>query len=133
MSSTSFHEYPLNHYDLDHVMNGDRMTTRVGAGGEFDALRSAPKRFRRRMIGCGMLRPGALDPDQVAERLAFYFGREFSSCEAVDWYFDNCRRELRYRDAVRHPTIYRRRVERLQRAGFRSLWHYRTEVLGHGA
>lgn len=79
-----------------------------------------------------MLRPGALDPDQVAERLGDYFGREFSTCEAVDWYVDNCRRELRHRDETRHPAIYRRRVERLQRAGFRSLWHYRTEVLGHG-
>lgn len=122
-------------HDLDHVMNGDRMTSRISTsgGGEWDALRSLPLRLRRRMIGARMLRPGALDPDQVADRLADYFGREFSTCEAVDWYVDNCRRELRHRDDTRHAAIYRRRVERLQRAGFRSLWHYRTEVLGHVA
>lgn len=120
-------------YDLDHVMNGDRMTSTVPAshGGEWDALRSIPRRIRRRMIGARMLRRGALDPDQVAERLGDYFGREFSSCEAVEWYLDNCRRELRHRDDTRHAAIYRRRNERARRAGFRSLWHYRVEVLGH--
>jgi hypothetical protein len=121
-------------YDIDVVCNGNRLRSAAPAGargGEWDALRHISTRDRRQLIGCGLLTRRGLAPDQLAQVLADYFGREFSSCEAVEWYIEHARHEARHRRSTRHQRIYRRRNARIQRRGYRSLWHYRTVDLGH--
>lgn len=124
----------MSYYDLDHVCNGNRLVSSPrGSGGEYDALRDLSTRERRRLIGHGFLSPRGLAPDVLAQYLSSYFGRDFSSCEAVEFYLDNARRAVRERRSTYHARVYARRNERARRAGFRSLWQYRREVLGHGA
>lgn len=75
------------HLDVDAVCQGERLASSArGPGGEWDAVRAISRRTRRRLIGAGWLRARGVAPDQLAELLGAYFGRDFTSCEAVDWY-----------------------------------------------
>ena len=119
------------YHDLDLVCNGNRLASMPrGAGGEWDALRDLGRRERRRLIGHGFLSAKGLAPDVLAEYLGSWFGRDFTADEAVEFYLDNARRAVAERRRTRHSRIYERRNTRAQRAGYRSLWHYRREVLG---
>lgn len=110
------------HLDVDAICNGERLASSArGPGGEWDAVRAISRRTRRRLIGAGWLRARGLAPDQMAEVLGAHFGRDFTSCEAVEWYVRHSLLQLQAERRARWARQYQARNARARALGYSCL------------
>lgn len=110
----------------DHI-GTMRVRSRAGKGGEWDALRSLPRRTYRRLCGAGYVTTDGDAPDVFAESWNDWRGSDLSVCDVVAAWakealreIDECRRQSRRQS--------RQRRERLaaERAGVRTYFEYRN-------
>lgn len=111
--------------DVDLVCRGNTLGSRPGEGGEWDEVRSLPRRTKRRLIGAGMMRPYGMAPDQLAQVVSDWFGRDMDPCETVRWYVRNCLMILDARVVARNARTYRNRDSASREQGFISFYHRR--------
>lgn len=95
-------------------------------GGEWDMVRSWPRKVRRQLTGTGHLgNQYGIAPDQLAHDLAEHHGLNLSTCDALDLW----RRELlRILAGRRREQHQRRHLKVARRAGFATYYEYRTEL-----
>jgi len=111
--------------DVDRVCRGNVLGSRPGPGGEWDEVRSIPRRTRRRLIGAGMMSPRGMAPDVLADIVSDWFGRDMDSCETVRWYVRSCVLILDQRRVARDARTYRQRDRLAKDRGFISFYHQR--------
>lgn len=115
----------------------DHAGRRVERGGEYDAWYALPARSRRRLIGAGWARKGAMQPDELADLIARNGGPS-DYREALEFYYrlallaiDERRRayEIDTRNArakaAGQPSYFHYRNQQARAAGHASLWQYR--------
>jgi len=113
--------------DIDAVCGSNVLGSRPGrhAGGEWDEVRAISRKVRRRLIGAGLMHPRGMAPDQLAEVVGDWFGRDFTADELVAWYVWHGLQTIEQRRTAARARTYRRRDARARAEGFRSFYHRR--------
>lgn len=115
--------------DVDLICASNALGSHPDEGGEWDEVRSISRKTKRRLVGAGMMRPGGLPPDVLAEVVSDWFGRPMEPCEVVQWYVRECVKTLDRRIVERNARTYRTRDGQAREQGFQSFWYrrkYRT-------
>lgn len=113
--------------DVDDVCRGNVLGSRPGprAGGEWDEVRAISRSVRRRLIGAGLMSPRGMAPDQLAEVVGAWYGRDFTSDEVVTWYVWHALQTIEHRRTAARARTYRRRDAQARAEGFRSFYDRR--------
>lgn len=126
---------------------GDRFDQVIGAeahassptvkgkhGGEWDAWYALPRRTRRRLIGAGFARKGAMEPDVLADLITRQ-GVTDDYREALDWFYRTAIAALderqRERRRVRRVPFVDRNAKAIAQ-GYLSFWQYRKAARSVG-
>lgn len=124
-------------FDLVVCGEAHASSPRQRPGGEWDPWYGLPARTRRRLIGAGFARPGAMEPDVLADMIRDRHPG-LNGQDPLDWYFrtallvlDERRKVARHRRThalIRrsgHASYYAHRTSYCASQGYESVWHYR--------